>query len=244
MRTPMLVAHRGEEYLAPEHTFSSYDLCRDAGIEYLELDVRQSKDGRLFSFHDEDVMRITGDPDRFCTLDSESIRALDAGSWFSSAFAGERIPMLEEIFDRYAKSMAFFFDVKEGTDEDVLVELIRQQSITGSSFFWFSDHRQRDRFRYIYPDFRIKENCSTVDDLSTLQMSMTPDIVECPPEACSGPLGRYCVRHGIELMTSLHECSHDQVGHMISCNVTYINTARPLECKETVDGILTAAGLK
>src|SRR5262249_29880810 len=63
-----------------------------------ELDVRRTKDGHLVCMHDADVRRTTDGSGKGSDLTLAELRRLDAGGWFDSAFAGERIPTLAEVF--------------------------------------------------------------------------------------------------------------------------------------------------
>ena len=49
----------------------------------------------------------------------------DAGSWFSPEYAGEQIPTLEEIFQRYGTSVNYYIETKNpeaapGMEEELL----------------------------------------------------------------------------------------------------------------------------
>jgi glycerophosphoryl diester phosphodiesterase len=65
----------------------------------LELDVHLSADRRLIVIHDETVDRTTDGSGRVADLTSDQIRRLDAGSWFSPNFAGEQVPLLDDVLD-------------------------------------------------------------------------------------------------------------------------------------------------
>lgn len=93
---PMVVAHRGYSSVFPENTLAAFAGALDIGVDYIELDVQMTKDGQLVVFHDDDLKRITGAEGAVRDYTLAELGALDAGSWFSSSFAGERIPTLEE----------------------------------------------------------------------------------------------------------------------------------------------------
>ena len=54
-----LVAHRRANHLAPENAFAAAEICVDLGIDYVEIDVRTSKDGVLYVIHDSKLDRTT-----------------------------------------------------------------------------------------------------------------------------------------------------------------------------------------
>jgi len=89
--------HRGSSASAPENTLASFRRARDAGVDYLELDVRVTRDGVPVVFHDDSVDRTTDGTGAIEELSAAEVAGLDAGAWFGSAFAGERVPTLEAV---------------------------------------------------------------------------------------------------------------------------------------------------
>lgn len=94
---PKVIGHRGAKAYAPENTLASIHTAADMGIEWVEVDVKLTKDGVPVIFHDEELERCTGAEGLMCDLDFKSVRELDAGSWFGESFVGEKIPTLEEV---------------------------------------------------------------------------------------------------------------------------------------------------
>jgi glycerophosphoryl diester phosphodiesterase len=109
------VAHRGASAYAPEHTLAAYQLAIEMGADYVEQDLAVTRDGVLICLHDATLERTTNVeelfPDRVSTANIEGterrawvandftlaeIKTLDAGSWFNSKFAGEKVPTFDE----------------------------------------------------------------------------------------------------------------------------------------------------
>ena len=124
-----LVAHRGASAYAPEHTLASYRLAIEQGADYVEQDLAVTSDGVLICLHDESLERTTNVeevfPDRG-TIDPASgrrrwlaidftldeIKRLDAGSWFASAFAGERVPTWQEAVAAVGTAAGLYPELK------------------------------------------------------------------------------------------------------------------------------------
>ena len=76
--------------------------ARKLGADWIELDVQQTKDGRIIVIHDSNLKRITGLKKNVWELTYDEINALDAGSHFNKKYKGEKIPLLEEVI-KWAK---------------------------------------------------------------------------------------------------------------------------------------------
>jgi len=96
-RRPLVIAHRGESATAPEQTLVAFELAAELGADMIEADVRRTPDGRLVLLHDALLDRTTDGRGPLSALSFDELRQLDAGSWFSPRFAGERIPLLDEL---------------------------------------------------------------------------------------------------------------------------------------------------
>lgn len=91
-----LFAHRGNSSEAPENTSAAFRLALDAGADGVEFDVQLSRDRVPVVIHDETLERTTDGTGLVTERSLAELKALDAGAWKGHAFAGERIPTLEE----------------------------------------------------------------------------------------------------------------------------------------------------
>ncbi len=56
---PLILAHRGDSFQAPENTLEAAKLGLDSGADGWELDVRLTRDGIPVVIHDESLARTT-----------------------------------------------------------------------------------------------------------------------------------------------------------------------------------------
>jgi len=99
----MIFAHRGASAHAPENTLAAFELALTQKADAIELDVKLSADGQVIVMHDPTVDRTTGDHGRVKDLSLAELRSLNAGSFFSEKYRGEKIPTLEEVFETVGK---------------------------------------------------------------------------------------------------------------------------------------------
>src|SRR5277367_6206624 len=111
----LLIAHRGASGHAPENTLAAFRKAVALGVHFIETDLQLTRDTRLVAIHDDTVNRTTNGHGAVHDLSLEELRKLDAGSWFGSEFAGERIPTLEEILEFSKKhDVVFYLELKPG----------------------------------------------------------------------------------------------------------------------------------
>lgn len=94
-----IFAHRGMSSLAPENTSSAFALCSKYGLSWVECDVDLLGDGTLVLTHDDTLDRCTDAQGRFCDLNIDSLQQIDAGSWFSDDYIGERILTFKQFIE-------------------------------------------------------------------------------------------------------------------------------------------------
>lgn len=93
---PPVVGHRGAAASAPENTLAGLRRAASLGVRWVEFDVRLSADEVPILLHDARLDRTTDGCGKAAALPLAALRRHDAGSWFAPAFAGERVPTLEE----------------------------------------------------------------------------------------------------------------------------------------------------
>ena len=126
----LAIAHRGASGYAPENTFAAFRRAIAMGAGFIETDLQLSRDARFVAIHDATVNRTTNGQGTVHDMTLADLRRLDAGSWFGSEFAGERIPTLEEILE-FAKKhdIVFYLEMKPSGSwggEHALISALRE----------------------------------------------------------------------------------------------------------------------
>jgi glycerophosphoryl diester phosphodiesterase len=112
----LVIAHRGASSYAPENTLAAFDLALEMGARHLELDVQMTSDDHLVIIHDDWVNRTTNGFGRVWKHTLAELQVLDAGTWFDKKFAGERIPTLEAVLNRYRGRAHLHVEIKGKTE--------------------------------------------------------------------------------------------------------------------------------
>jgi glycerophosphoryl diester phosphodiesterase len=136
----MVIAHRGASSYAAENTLAAFDLALQMGCRHLELDVELTRDGHIVVMHDDTVDRTTNGTGPVGSQTLAELRALDAGAWYGPLFAGERIPTLAEVLERYQGRMYLRIELKGRASQlaSSTADLVRQygmvEHVTVTSF--------------------------------------------------------------------------------------------------------------
>ena len=88
-----VIAHRGAHIGIPENTLAAYQKAIDIGADFVEIDLRTTRDSGFVSIHNRTVDAylngITGEVAEFTLAE---LRALDIGSRLGPEWRGTRIP--------------------------------------------------------------------------------------------------------------------------------------------------------
>lgn len=112
-KKPTITCHRGYSAVAPENTLPAFQAAIDFGADCVELDVQMTADGVIMVSHDPSLKRCTGVDRRICDMTYDEVRQLDAGSSFSSAYAGTQIPTLQEVIDLCKGKIRMNIEIKD-----------------------------------------------------------------------------------------------------------------------------------
>lgn len=91
-----IIGHRGAAAAAPENTLESLREAKRQGAAWVEVDAKLTSDNHIILLHDDLLDRTTSGKGPAAQATLSAIRALDAGGWFGPAFAGAKVPTLEE----------------------------------------------------------------------------------------------------------------------------------------------------
>jgi glycerophosphoryl diester phosphodiesterase len=122
-QSPVIIAHRGASFEAPENTLASVNLAWEQNADAVEIDVYLSTDNKIMVIHDKDTKRTAGEKLVVKESMASDLRKLDVGSFKSPDYKGENgteiLPFLKESFIKSGKIdqlviISFDFDVVAG----------------------------------------------------------------------------------------------------------------------------------
>ncbi|MGC4189734.1 MAG: glycerophosphodiester phosphodiesterase family protein [Thermomicrobiales bacterium] len=132
-----LIGHRGARNEAPENTLAGFTHARELGLDAIELDLRQTKDGQVVIIHDATVDRTTDGAGAVADLTLAEIRALDARSVHADWPERVAIPTLDELLDWAGNGMFLQIEIKSeplermGATIDEAVRQVERRGMDG-----------------------------------------------------------------------------------------------------------------
>lgn len=153
------VAHRGASGLAPENTMAAFEKAVELEADAIELDLHVSHDGELVIIHDDTLDRTTDSQGPVHTRSLNELKQLDAGRWFSERYAGQRIPTLAEVLDRFAGKVPLALEIKAGSAffrgiEKRVVSVLREYQVISQVAVASFDHHALLRLKELEPSLR------------------------------------------------------------------------------------------
>ncbi len=150
---PLVIAHRGASADRPENTLSAFELAVEQRADMIELDLHLSRDDAIVVRHDPDLASLGLDRELRAT-DLAQIRSLDAG-------AGEKIPTLDEVLDRFGSKIAFNLELKSGVAgaypglEEAALRAVESRGLLASTLFSSFGDAVLARLRALSPTARL-----------------------------------------------------------------------------------------
>ena len=153
----------------------AFQAAIDAGADYFELDVRTTSDGKFVIMHDGTLDRTTNGTGEVYKHTFDEIRALDAGAKFSPAFAGTKVPTLDEAFDLAHSKINVYVDTKYADPQQLIDTIVRHDMqdhvvIYGNPFFLYEVHKIR-------PALKVMPETLSPDICKFMVRAMQPQVL-------------------------------------------------------------------
>ena len=138
-------AHRGNSGLAPENTLATFQKTLEMGVDFIEIDVRTSKDNQLVILHDGTLNRTTDGRGPIAHLTLSEIKQLKANKGWEAQFPNEQIPSLEETLQLVAKwnkqknTKTFIYVDCKQVEPKPLITLMRKYHLDEESVYYGND---------------------------------------------------------------------------------------------------------
>jgi glycerophosphoryl diester phosphodiesterase len=150
----IVIAHRGDHVKAPENTLASIENAITSGADYVELDLRTTKDGKLVILHDATVDRMTDGTGLVDHLTFEEIRKLKVQNKSHPEFGISFIPSFEEALQAMGTKINLYLDFKNA-DVSVAWDQLQRSHMEKSVVVYINSLEQYRQWRKVAPSIPV-----------------------------------------------------------------------------------------
>ncbi|WP_184550449.1 glycerophosphodiester phosphodiesterase family protein [Mucilaginibacter sp. FT3.2] len=144
----IVIAHRGDHVTNPENTLAAYAQAIKDSADYVEIDLRTTKDGRLISLHNESVDRMTNGKGLVKDMLLADIKKLKINS--ENQGRNLTIPTFQEILNLCKNKIYIYIDFKEA-DPAAAYALLKQYGMEKQVLVYINKPEQFTQWRTVAP---------------------------------------------------------------------------------------------
>ena len=185
-------AHRGASSYRPENTMEAFEMGLQMGANGIETDVQRTKDGVLVLFHDDTIVRMTGQPGKIQDYTYEELQNFDVCNYGLSG----KIPRLEDFLAAFSHlDIQFAIEFKEPFTEAQTIDLLERYHMREKTVLTSFKLECLMRAKLYAPDYKTGYLTDDVNEM-VLKVLKTMDAQQvCPKGKLVTP----------ELVQQLHE---------------------------------------
>ncbi len=202
-----VVAHRGAHKGIPENTLAAYAKAIELGADFVEIDVRVTRDGHLVSFHDSAFpSNLFSEPgNKIAEMTLSEIKAVDIGSRVDPRWSHERLPTLEEILSLCKGKVGIYLDLKSAPVKAVL-DVVQRYGME-DQVLWYANGEDLRQLRKLSSDAILMPDPGPLENLSSLLEEFKPIVVAAVWKHFSKDMVKLCHAQGAKIIVDEGEVS-------------------------------------
>ena len=112
----ILIAHRGESFIAPENTLASINLAWENGAKAVEVDIQLTLDNEIVVIHDNNTKRVGNFNRHISKTLLKDLKKVDVGLFKDKRWKEEHIPTLLEVLQTIPSDSKLIIEIKCGIE--------------------------------------------------------------------------------------------------------------------------------
>ena len=234
-RRVKIAHHRGASQYAPENTLPALNKAIALGADFVEFDVRTTRDRAFVLLHDGALNRTTDGQGPIQEKSLDELRKLDAGAWFGRPFARTKMPTLDEFLDAANRKVELYVDAKSIVPE-ALAESLRRHGLAEQAVVYQSA-AYLERLKTIAPEIRRMPPLGKPEDLDVLADRVKPYAFDTRWSILSKSLIDRCHAKGIKVFSDALGFNETigQYQKAIADGIDTIQTDHPLRVLRTLE---------
>ena len=180
-KTPLILAHRGGNTLAPQNSLPAFEAVCRLGVWALETDIRLTKDGKCVCIHDAAVDKMTNGEGEVIDFTFDELMKIRIDCGVGADTLPEdylRIPTMDQYLDLCMKwGVVPFIELKTDDGCEPVMRALRRRSMESFSVISSVKMEHLEAARaisdkvFIHHIFSSKENIDRLYDLGYAGMS-------------------------------------------------------------------------
>ena len=174
-----VIAHRGAHNGMPENSLAAYQKAIDLGCDFVEIDVRTTKDNKFVSVHNATIdAYVTGETGKVIDMTLSELLALDIGQKFGTDWKNTQIPTFEEILKLCHGKIGIYLDLKDA-DPAALIEIIRKYKME-QHIVWYvsaSAHKILMEIKTVCPECLIMPDPGKEQNVEKVSVAYQPRVI-------------------------------------------------------------------
>lgn len=173
----LVAAHRATNEYYPENSLAAIKESIRIGVDIVELDIRQSKDGVLLIMHDRTLDRTTNGSGNVADFSLDQLKELRL--LFKDSITTERIPTLKEVLKLTKGKVLLDIDFK--LEDMAAVEkaysLIQEFGMENQILFFLYDYKKTPKLQEMDSEIRIMPRAYSRREVRSIQKMDLIDII-------------------------------------------------------------------
>ena len=155
---PLVCAHRGYSSIAPENTLVSIEKAIESGADYVEFDVRLTKDSRVVLLHDSTLDKTTNATGSLSDVTYSELKSISAGyaKRFGNTHSKESIPTLSQALQLCKYRISVEIEIKERNMASKVFEIVQQEAMIDGVVIISFNYNELLEMRKLSSSIRLK----------------------------------------------------------------------------------------
>jgi glycerophosphoryl diester phosphodiesterase len=150
----IVIAHRGDHVEVPENTLAAYKNAIKNGVDYVEIDLRTTKDSVLVIMHDATVDRMTNGKGKISDLRYDELRKLKIIDKRKDSRKTYPVPTFEEVLQTCMNKINIYLDFKEASVQQSY-NLIKKYGMEKHFIVYINSPFQYEEWRRLVPSVPV-----------------------------------------------------------------------------------------
>jgi glycerophosphoryl diester phosphodiesterase len=177
----VVIAHRGDHVIYPENTLAAYAEAIKNKADYVEIDLRTTKDSALVSMHDATVNRMTGSKGAIKDMTLDKIEQLQVNSRDRLDKTIYRVPTFEQIINLCKDKIYIYIDFKQASAA-ASYAVLEKYGMQKQVLVYINGIQQLIDWRHVAPEMPLMlsmpNSAKDVEGMKTFIGQTKPDLLD------------------------------------------------------------------